>query len=142
MSSVVWSSVDFTGRSLGMEPTPKIATASFVEAMKEDMERYLQEVLEAVHNAPDGNWIGGSEEQVRDLSAEFRRRVFEKAMQMKIDAAEASFPPSARPTDGQTPGEQGAADTGRPHGQRAHPPEASLVAQSHPRKRRPGRRSH
>jgi hypothetical protein len=53
----------------------------------------LQSVMKAVNNAPDGDWIGGSEEQVRDLLADFRRQVFEKAVQLKVDAAEAAFPP-------------------------------------------------
>ena len=68
---------------------------AIVEKMKVEMEAYLKGVMEAVNNAPDGEWIAGSEEQVRDLSAEFRRQVFERAVQMKVDAAEAAFPPSA-----------------------------------------------
>ena len=62
-------------------------------------------VMEAVNDAPDGQWIAGSEEQVRDLSAEMRRRIFERALQKRVDAAEAAFPPSARSDDGQAAGE-------------------------------------
>ena len=50
--------------------------------------------MQAVNEAPDGEWIGGSEEQVRNLAAEFRERVFQEAVQQRIDAAEAAFPPS------------------------------------------------
>ncbi len=41
--------------------------------MKQEMEQY-KEVMDAVNGAADGEWIAGSEEQVRDLSAEMRRR--------------------------------------------------------------------
>jgi len=81
------------------------APDKFVESMQQEMQQYLQSVMKAVNNAPDGDWIGGSEEQVRDLSADFRRQVFEKAVQLKVDAAEAAFPPSAQPDDRQASGE-------------------------------------
>lgn len=83
----------------------QIAPDKFVESMQQEMQQYLQSVMKAVNNAPDGDWIGGSEEQVRDLSADFRRQVFEKAVQLKVDAAEAAFPPSAQPDDRQASGE-------------------------------------
>jgi hypothetical protein len=88
-----------------MDTTPRVPPQQFVEAMKVKMEGYLQEVMEAVNSAPDGQWIVGSEEQVRDLSAEMRRQVFEKAMQMRVDAAEAAFPPSAQSGDGKAAGQ-------------------------------------
>ena len=83
----------------------RIAPDQLAEAMKHQTEHFLREVAQAVSDAPDGAWIAGSEERVRDLSAEYRRQVFEKAMQMRIDQAEAAFPPSARSNDGQTPGQ-------------------------------------
>jgi hypothetical protein len=54
--------------------------------------------MEAVNEAPDGQWISGSEEQVRDLTGAMRQRIFERAVQRRVDAAEAAFPPSA-PSD-------------------------------------------
>ena len=78
--------------------TPRVPPQEFAESMKQEMEQYLKEVMEAVNYAADGEWIAGSEEQVRDLSAEMRRRVFEAAVQKRVDAAEAAFPPSA-PSD-------------------------------------------
>jgi len=84
---------------------PQIAPDKFVESMQQEIQQYLQSVMKAVNNAPDGDWIGGSEEQVRDLSADFRRQVFEKAVQLKVDAAEAAFSPSAQPDDRQASGE-------------------------------------
>jgi hypothetical protein len=83
----------------------QVTPDKFVESMQPEMQQYLQSVMKAVNNAPDGDWIGGSEEQVRDLSADFRRQVFEKAVQLKVDVAEAAFPPSAQPDDRQASGE-------------------------------------
>ena len=85
--------------------TPRVPPQEFVDSMKQEMEQYLKEVMEAVNNAADGEWIAGSEEQVRDLSAEMRRRVFEAAMQKRVDAAEAAFPPSAPSDHRQAAGE-------------------------------------
>jgi len=84
------------------------------------MDVYAREVMEALNAAPDGAWVEGSEEQVRDLSAEFRRRVFERAVQMRIDAAEAAFPPSDQPHDGQARPQQGAPIAQHADDQRAH----------------------
>jgi hypothetical protein len=88
-----------------MTPAPQVPPEQFVESMKQEMEEYLKKVMEAVNRAPDGEWIAGSEEGVRDLSAEMRRRVFEKAVQQRIDAAEAAFPPSAPSDHRQATGE-------------------------------------
>lgn len=88
-----------------MSGTPKVSREEYAKQMKGEMEAYLASVIDAVNEAPEGAWIAGSEEQVRDLSAEFRRRVFEKAVQMRVDAAEAAFSPSAQPDDGQASGE-------------------------------------
>ena len=88
-----------------MNPTAQVASEKFVETMKDEIEQYTRNVMEAVNKAPDGEWIAGSEEQVRDLSAEMRRRVFEAAVQKRVDAAEAAFPPSAPSNDRQAAGE-------------------------------------
>ena len=82
--------------------TSKVPSEKLVAALKDEFDAYAQQVMEALNKAPDGAWIEDSEEQVRDLSAEFRRRVFERAVQMRIDAAEAAFSPSDQPQD-QTP---------------------------------------
>jgi hypothetical protein len=85
--------------------TPKVAPEGLVAAMQLETEQYLRSVMQAVNNAADGEWIAGSEEEVRNLSAEFRKKTFEKAVQLKIDAAEAAFPPSASSRDGKASGE-------------------------------------
>ena len=88
-----------------METSPRVSPQQFAESMKGEFEEFAKQVMEAVNDAPDGEWIAGSEEQVRDLSAEMRRRVFEAAVQKRLDAAEAAFPPSAPSDDGQATGE-------------------------------------
>ena len=77
-----------------MDAAPKVSPKQLVESLRNEAEAFLESVMQAVNDAPDGEWIAASEEQVRDLSAEFRRRVFQEAVQQRIDAAEAAFPPS------------------------------------------------
>lgn len=88
-----------------METSPRVSPKQFAESMKQEFEQFAKEVMKAVNDAPDGEWIAGSEEQVRELSAEMRRKVFERAVQQRVDAAEAAFPPSAPSGDGQAVGE-------------------------------------
>ena len=78
-----------------MDAASKVSPKQFSESLRPEVESFLESVMEAVNEAPDGEWIVGSEEQVRNLSAQFRERVFQKAVQQRIDAAEAAFPPSA-----------------------------------------------
>ena len=102
----MFSSHDSTRKECEMETSPRVSPQQFAESMKEEIEQYRQ--------GGDGGrqstrrmaqWIAGSEEQVRDLSAEMRRRIFERAVQKRVDAAEAAFPPSAPSDDGQAAGE-------------------------------------
>ena len=79
-----------------MQSTTQVPTQEFVQSLQDQTEAYLKSVMEAVNVAPDGQWIAGSEEQVRDLSEDFRRQVFQQAVQQRIDAAEAAFSPSQR----------------------------------------------
>lgn len=77
-----------------MEGSSQKFAPEFAESMKAKAEQLLTDVMESVNRAPDGDWIGGSEEQVRDRFEQFRRQIFEAALQARIDAAEAAFPPS------------------------------------------------
>lgn len=87
--------------------TPQMDRETFKRQMREELEVLMEEMVEAVDSAPAGRIIRDSEEKVRDLFAEFRQKAFEKAMQTKVDAAEAAFPPSNQPSDGQAETEQG-----------------------------------
>lgn len=93
--------------SSGAAVPVEVSRQAFVEAMRGETERVLGEVMGAVNEAPDGAWISGSEMRVRDLMGEYRRKVFEKALQMRTDAAEGAFSPGGR-GDGRAAEGQGA----------------------------------
>ena len=78
----------------------------FIKQMQDEVRQVLGRVADAVNNAPDGAVINGSEIAVRDAMVELQRRVFETAVQMRIDSTESSFSPS-KGCDGQTQGKEG-----------------------------------
>ena len=63
--------------------------------LKKDIERCMTAVIHAVDTARIGAIIDDSEEPVRMATSRLRQAIFEKAIQMKTDAAEAAFSPSA-----------------------------------------------
>lgn len=85
----------------------KLDVDAYVRQMREKMEDKLRRVGEAVNAAPDGAWINGSEIEVRDLFADLRQEAYEKALQMRMDAAQAAFSPGGS-GDREAAGEQGA----------------------------------
>ena len=88
-----------------METSPRVSPEQFADSMKQEFEEFAKQVMDAVNDAQNGQWIAGSEEQVHELCAKMRQKVFERAVQKRVDAAEAAFPPSGRPDDGQAVGE-------------------------------------
>jgi hypothetical protein len=88
-----------------MEPVAKLSREAYVEAMRAKVEELLGRVADAVNDAPPGQVIAASEEPVRDLFAVFRRQAYELAVQMRVDAAEAAFPPSGGSPDRHTAAE-------------------------------------
>ena len=82
-----------------MESTPKMSRDEYILQMRQEMEELLGKVADAINEAPAGHVISGSEEKVRDLFAELRQRAYEKGLQMRVNAAEAAFPPSEGPTE-------------------------------------------
>ena len=89
----------------------------YLRQMREEMERILGQVADAVNDAPEGNVINGSEMKVRDLMGELRKRAYEKALQMRIDSTESSFSPSEGCV-GPAQAEQGSLDPQRADDQR------------------------
>jgi hypothetical protein len=73
-----------------MDGLNKLKREELVRRMREDFEATMLKVADAVNDAPDGHLIDGSEEQVRDLLGDFRRRAFETAAQMRVEATESS----------------------------------------------------
>jgi hypothetical protein len=84
-----------------MESTPKMSREEFITEMRKKVEEALGRVADAINEAPPGRIISGSEEQVRDLFADLRQQAFETGLQMRVNAAEAAFPPSEGPKHGQ-----------------------------------------
>lgn len=62
--------------------------------LKDDIQRCIAEVTEAIDTARIGAIIDDSEEPVRIATSRLRQMIFQKAIQMKTDAAEAAFSPS------------------------------------------------
>ncbi len=77
-----------------MSSTPQMLRQQFIDRMRQKVEEALGRVADAINEAPPGQIIAGSEEEVRDLFADLRRDAYEMAVQMRVDAAEAAFPPS------------------------------------------------
>ncbi len=67
----------------------------YVTRMQQECRRIMEQIADAVNNAPSGNAISGSEMEVRDLMAQLRQKACELGVQMRIDSTESSFSPSA-----------------------------------------------
>jgi hypothetical protein len=80
----------------------KLTAEEIKRALAADFEALAEEVAQAMNQAQAGRIIADSEEPVRDATAEFRQRMFEKALGLLQNKQEA-FSPS-----GQRPAEQGA----------------------------------
>ena len=113
-----------------MDRLPALSADELIERAREPFERLMRQVTAAVNAAPEGRVIRDSEEQVRDLLGEFRQTVYETALQMRVDAAEAAFSPatlrsstlrstSGGPTDGALSAGQGPRRARSADGQRA-----------------------
>ncbi len=79
---------------------PRLDRKAYEEQMRAEFERALREVADAVDDAPQGRVIRDSEEKARDALDRFRQVAYEKAIQMKVNAAEAAFPPPHSATTG------------------------------------------
>jgi hypothetical protein len=64
------------------------------QALSGDFDRLLDEVVEAVNQAKAGRIIADSEEPVRDAAGEFRRMLFEKALELRSQGE--AFSPGGR----------------------------------------------
>lgn len=82
-----------------MTPEPMLCSDALLAKLRERFEQLCQEVTAAVNAAPAGQVINGSEERVRDLFADFRCLSYQTAVQLRLDAAQAAFPPSVAPPD-------------------------------------------
>jgi hypothetical protein len=85
------------------ESLPKLDRAKLRQQLQVEFDRVVDDVADAVDNAPAGRLIRDSEERARDVLDRFRQVVYEQALQAKVDAAEAAFSPSAQRGDRQAP---------------------------------------
>ena len=84
-----------------MKPLPALSPEALREALRDQFETLCDQVAAAVNQAPTGQVLNHSEEPVRDLLADFRQAVYQTAVQLRLDAAEAAFSPgrpAQRPT--------------------------------------------
>ena len=75
---------------------PTINDRKLKELLEKDFENCIAEVVKAIDTAKAGSIINDSEEPVRTATGKLRQKIFEKALQMKMDAAQAAFSPSGR----------------------------------------------
>jgi hypothetical protein len=80
-----------------MDLPPQLSPEVLLQSLRGRFEELCRGVADAVNQAPAGQVINASEEKVRDLFADFRRQAYQTALQLRIDAAEAAFPPSESP---------------------------------------------
>ncbi len=74
-----------------------VTAAQLNSKLSPAIQKALERIAKAASDAPDGQWISGSEYQIKDAIAELGRAAQEAAMQIKTDAAQASFSPSKGP---------------------------------------------
>ena len=64
-------------------------------ALRERFEQSLEQAVDAVEQAPDGQWIAASEWQIRQIFQERMADGYQLLLQAKVDAApQAAFSPS------------------------------------------------
>ena len=79
-----------------METMPKLDREAYKAAMRRKVEEALDAIVDSVDGATPGRIIRESEEKVHDIFADLRKDAYERVLQMKVDAAEAVFSPSAQ----------------------------------------------
>lgn len=90
----------------------RITAEQLKAAMAGEMDQLFVEMAEAMNNAKAGRIIADSEEPVRDAHAEFRQRVYQKAVEL-LQARQESFSPSAPRAGEQGPADDHASDDQR-----------------------------
>lgn len=76
-----------------MDGKAQVDVEAYVREMREQMESTLRQVVMTVNAARDGAWVNDSEMQVRDLMGDLRQAAYQKAVQMRMQAAEGAFSP-------------------------------------------------
>lgn len=74
----------------------QVSTQQLEQALRGEVKTLIAEVVEAVNQAQPGRIIPDSEQQVREATALFRQRLYEKALQLRQQQSEPAFSPSAQ----------------------------------------------
>ena len=90
-----------------MERLVQVNRDQLAAELRQELEQTLGKVMDAVNAARDGRLIEESESPVFHLMKELECRVFQKALQLRVDSTESAFSPSEGSV-GQDQGEQGA----------------------------------
>ena len=75
-----------------MTELPRIGYDELAAVVREDFEQTLRKIVQSVNNAAAGELISGSEELVREAVGELRTSLFQKALQLRVDAIEKQLP--------------------------------------------------
>ena len=86
---------------------PRLDREKLRDQLLAEFERTIEEVADAVDDAQAGRVIRDSEEKARNALDRFRQVAYQRALQGKVDAAEAAFPPSDQRGDRETETPQG-----------------------------------
>ncbi|MCD4830959.1 MAG: hypothetical protein K8R02_04010 [Anaerohalosphaeraceae bacterium] len=78
----------------------KITAEELLDSLELDLKDMAQKVADAINNATPGAIIAESEEPVRDANAEFRQRLYQKAIDLLEGKQEAFSPSGDSPESG------------------------------------------
>lgn len=73
----------------------RITKEQLKKALSADIDRLVEDVVEALNKAKPGSIIDDSEEPVRDAAGQFRRVLFQKALELRGQSE--AFSPSVQP---------------------------------------------
>jgi hypothetical protein len=80
--------------------TTAVDVTGLKAGVQEELDRCLEKIVASVNAAAPGRLLADTEEIARDALHDFAQLAYQKALQRKIDAAEAAFPPSGGSRDG------------------------------------------
>jgi hypothetical protein len=72
----------------------QITKSQLKQALSIDFDQLIEDVVEAINSARPGSIIDDSEEPVRDAAGQFRRMLFEKALELRGHSE--AFSPSSQ----------------------------------------------
>ena len=120
-----------------MERLVQVNRDQLAAELRQEMEQLLAKVMDAVNAAKDGRLIEDSEIPVFHLMKDLECRVFQKALQLRVDSTESTFSPSEG-SSGQDQTQQGPGPILMPDATGTCEPVANTVLRQGRRKRRSG----